>query len=1570
MNTLVMKCRRLLARMLLPVLLATPVTVPAADVSQMPLYLTISATPLMMLTMSRDEQLFIKAYPDYTDLDGDGLLDTTYQDKFDYSGYFDSRLCYTYDTSKKVFKAAKVATAAREGDTPHQCDNTVGTKNYWSGNFLNWLSMSRMDMLRYVLYGGLRSTDSSSRTVLERAHIPNDLHAWAKVYAKDDINKFAPYTYSSLTAPAVSFCNASFSTSGDPIIRKATGFFPEWASTAGQQCGWQASSAPSDGNTDYYDVPNKTSAAGVEFVARVEVCDPNAATPELRESFCKQYGTSYKPTGLLQAYGEPGSDGSAPRLRFGLLTGSFANPRSGGILRRNIGQLAGNTGTKTSGCAAGDEINTSTGQFCNQGDGVEGIINTMNRFKIANNLATWDPTKGTAAWSDCGTYGIHNRTGGNGHLNNPGSTSNAYKCSAWGNPLSEIYAEVLRYIAADSGGKTDGFNSGDDLTGLPEPDWSDPYAKTNNPWCARCSVLVLSSGLSSFDSDEIPKINAFSNTAADATKKLGALEGIDGSGDKKYLVGRVLDKQDDLKVGTAVNTHEDLCKASAVGDLSLVRGLCPDIPSQEGSFLLAGLAWQARTQDVRPSLTKPADKPTLVNTYSVALAENLPKFEIPIGSQKITLTPLCQANNTGSATAGSSGWRSCYLGNVTIGEKKASVGGSSAYIYGRALEDNGSAGSFSLVWEDSQWGSDHDNDVVSMITYCVGRQCERTTGTRKGTAASLTADYSGYDICWRSNSSVCGSDGKPTINSDDVLVRIENLSAYAGNAMLTGYAVSGSSSSAGSGYASDGLQRVALRPGDQNDSVLTQHANPPTGWARPSVLKFKAGTSDVRQLQNPLWYAAKYGGFTTLDKTKALDPIAQGQLSWSKDGVTPDSFFKATNPAQLKASLNSVFTDVLSRSSSSAAIATNSTRLDTASLIFQAKFNSSDWSGQMLAYKIDPKTGGVGATAWDTDKIDPNEDGQRASRVWTWNDSSRAGAAFTWSNLSVNQQTALKAGASDAVGQDRVSWLLGSSVTGMRARNKWLGDIVNSDPFFVGQVNFGYDALPDDAEGKSTYRTFRSTARTKAIYFGANDGMLHALNAVNGHELFAYVPGSIYGKLAQLSTPNYQHQFLVDGSPNVGDAYFDGDWHAVLVGTTGAGGQAVFALDVTDPTRFDGGKVLWEINSQTRCADDQAGDPGCFADLGYTIGQASIGRMKDGTWVAIFGNGYKSANKKAMLYIVNAQTGALIKTISTCVRVDCPTAENGLSTPALLVDASRTIIAAYAGDLQGNLWKFDFSSEHREDWEVAFSAGTIKYPLVSASTDGSKPITAPLEIGLNPAGGYMVYFGTGKYYETGDNIVGTNPTVQSFYGVWDNGNRIESFDTLQKQTVLVEESRQYTDNNGTSDTEDDKTLTYNLRAISKIDVPYSATATDTKRGWYLELRSPIDGAQGERVVSVPRLRNGRVIFTTLIPSTVPCDSGGTSWLMEIDALNGSRIDMAVFDLDNNHLFNQGDYMIVDGVPVPPSGMQSQVGIIKTPAVITAGEVEYKYAGGSADGMMIVTEKPGATSGRQSWRQVH
>ena len=678
-------------------------------------------------------------------------------------------------------------------------------------------------------------------------------------------------------------------------------------------------------------------------------------------------------------------------------------------------------------------------------------------------------------------------------------------------------------------------------------------------------------------------------------------------------------------------------------------------------------------------------------------------------------------------------------------------------------------------------------------------------------------------------------------------------------------------------------------------------------------------------------------------------PSAGGDL-WHATVNGRGAILNARNPVDVGDKLRSILSTFLADLSSASSVATNSTQLKDNTTIYQARFNSGDWTGQLLAYPIltsppAPKqdAGKLGALAWDAGS--PSVMPAHSARNITFYKPGTGGADFTWANLTATQQAVLDG---DTLGDERVDYLRGSDALEVkkkggifRNRSSALGDIINSDPLFVGGESFGNEKLPG-TEG-STYASHvaAKALNPKMVYVGANDGMLHGFDAVTGVERMAHVPNAVFPNLKSLTSPSYAHRYFVDGSPKAGDVFFGGAWHTVLVETLAGGGRAVFALDVTDPTAHSGSKVLWEYTD---------------TDLGYALGEASVVRMANGEWAAVFGNGYLSDNHHAVLYVVNAQTGALIRKIDTGVGGPAAADQNGLASPTVVdTNGDRIADAAYGGDLKGNMWKFDLTGALPASWDVAYKTGATNRPLFTTEApDGTaQAITAKPAVGRHPKGGVVVLFGTGKYMELSDRTVPPSPQVQTFYGIHDKGSRVTGGrSALKEQKVVVEVTEHG----------------YDLRLTTQYD-PGPAD-----HGWFIDLPTA-----GERQVSRPVLRGGRIIFTTLIPNSGICSSGGTSWLMELDAITGGRLQETPFDLNGDGLFNSGDWVTAtgdfagDGTPetvrVPASGKKSKEGIIKTPAIIGAGEKEYKYASGTTGNVEITVEPGGGGTGRQSWRQL-
>lgn len=738
---------------------------------------------------------------------------------------------------------------------------------------------------------------------------------------------------------------------------------------------------------------------------------------------------------------------------------------------------------------------------------------------------------------------------------------------------------------------------------------------------------------------------------------------------------------------------------------------------------------------------------------------------------------------------------------------------------------------------------------------------------------------------------------------------------------------------------------------DRSGTAEEQYWNPknnPANWQNMATYTIGMGLSSV--LQDPAWGGSTYAGdYADLASGAKFWPEIDESPSSSEDGHVYDlwhaaingrgQFFSADNPASTNSAFKAALTSVLNANPSSAALAANSTSIQTGTIVYQARFDSKDWHGEFLAFPVQGN-GTIGAQLWDAGKLMPDA----ASRnIFTFN--GKNGVEFSsCATLGADQKLALDKDAAlvtDNRCTDRLAWLRGDAGkeerNGGNLRNRIstiLGDIINSDPAFSYNEDLGYGGSTVSMTGASSYKSFVTSKKNRPpmVYVGGNDGMLHGFRADIGHansgrEIMAYVPAGVYNKLSKLTAPNYSHQYLVDGSPSVGDVYIKGNWESVLVAGLGAGGKSIYALNISDPGAFADTDVMWEFTDST--------------DLGYTYSQPQIARLHNGQWAAIFGNGYESTSGKAFLYVVNISDGSLMAKIPAG-----STTGNGMSTPVLYdTDNDKVIDYIYAGDLKGNLWKFDLTGSTPSSWGV-FNSGA---PLFSAkdASGSAQPITSQPKVGPNRHGGVLVYFGTGSYFSTTD---ANDSSVQSFYAIWDNGV-VVSKSNLQVQTIDKETTEYGAD----------------VRDTSKNTVNY----TGGQRGWYMDLISPKTGRQGERVVSTPLLKYNRVIFTTLIPSTDPCKPGGETWIMELDFDSGGRTDISSFDFNIDGLYDDKDLLASGNTA---SGVKSTVGIAKTPTWLEGKKgSDFKEISGSSGNIMTLNNRGAAPTGgpvqRIYWRQI-
>lgn len=887
----------------------------SSQFASIPPLITDSAPPNVMLVLSDDHELYKKAYSDFTDINGDGLVDSSYNDSFTYSGYFNSGFCYNYDATDGRYEPA----AASAGTNLHSCSTVDGD---WSGNFLNWASMTRIDIIRDVLFGGRRIVDTATSgatagvTVLERAFLPEDVHSFVKVFA-GTTQDFTPFTQS-----AISICSTTYGAdTNPPVLRVANGQWPLWASSEVVQCHYR-----SEQDSGLANQPTTTDRpATYSYNARVQVCVTGL---DASTSQCKPYSTNagvvtYKPIGLLQQYGDTNS------INFGLLSGSYTKKIQGGVLRKDILPLTGNA------TASKNEVDITNGLFINQGASDAGIINTISRFRIVS----WNYASNV--YSDCSTYGISKSIFMT-------STAADRQCMNWGNPLSEIYLEALRYFRGDQvSGASNGlgkpygdFNTDDKnvIPSLPQLSWTDPLDTGNA--CASCSIIVLSTGLNSFDKDGIVDASVadvgLNKTQLNAmVNKVGDLEGITNG---SYLIG---------DNGT---TNNESCTAKTIPYLSAARGICPEIGGLEGGFDIAGLSFHAFTKDLRADL----DGIQNVSTYSVALAQNLPSYELTVNGKKVTFAPICQS--AGAATKlDQTGWTNC------------------SFVDAKIESQTTSGGRMYIAWEDSLWGNDFDMDGVSRIEWCIGTNtaaCPGEVANANYTAGTGQTNFAYSDFAWKTGAG---------ITADTIQFRTSVPLAASGVAMKMGISISGVQTAASEvsvvtnaptavmaagttttgsnpnvkfiarGTPTNGEQYYLLKEGNYTIKRLGTNADNRIIYHAPIAYTATSTVTAGKVLKNPLYFTAKYGSFNDVDQdgTPRYNNSTTDNREWDvrniagqevPDGI-PDNFFPITNPNELNSSLNQIFKIIASRVSSgtaAAVVANSSTGLGS---VYQAYYH-------------------------------------------------------------------------------------------------------------------------------------------------------------------------------------------------------------------------------------------------------------------------------------------------------------------------------------------------------------------------------------------------------------------------------------------------------------------------------------------------------------------------------------------------------------------------------------------------------------------------------------------------------
>lgn len=526
----------------------------------------------------------------------------------------------------------------------------------------------------------------------------------------------------------------------------------------------------------------------------------------------------------------------------------------------------------------------------------------------------------------------------------------------------------------------------------------------------------------------------------------------------------------------------------------------------------------------------------------------------------------------------------------------------------------------------------------------------------------------------------------------------------------------------------------------------------------------------------------------------------------------------------------------------------------------------------------------------------------------------------------------------------------------LRKRKGMLGDIVRSSPAWVGAPTAPYDAPWRDAlhgklpgpEPDGSYAAFarQHAGRQHVVYIGANDGLLHAFRAGgadagsagahtynDGREILAYMPSAVGAAIRgvtpayDLVSPQYVHNLYVDATAGSGDLFHGGAWHTWVVGGLGGGARPdgpraddthaaagmIYVLDATDPARFEARNaasvVLGEWSSARLDSEALCNVAPCGARLGMVYGTPLIRRLHNGKWAVLFGNGYNSAHGTAGLFVMlvdpaQGAAGATFHVLDTGVGPAHDPAgrqrRNGIAqVTAADLDGDHITDYVYAGDLFGNVWRFDLTDADPARWHVS--------PAPVYATQGA-PISTRILVSAMPAEGggarVMLHFGTGRQMDRTVAAPGAYaPGQHALYGVWDAAfegwnaragaaHRYAALPaprTLVADDLLPQTTRTLVTGTGTGPA---------LRQVSTRDVCWqrSARCAAVQYGWRLPLPAP-----REQIVHDPGLIGDMLVVNTTIPPTeasrLSCaapDSTGYTMAIRLDTGGAAR--RSFFDL--------------------------------------------------------------------------
>lgn len=1487
---------------------------------------TLTESPLFLQTAVPPNVLFSLSveYPTANTAAYQGASD--YTESSTYLGLFDSEKCYTYDSTNNWFSPTGYATS-------HTCSNQ------WSGNFLNWASMTGLDEFRYAMTGGHRYQDTASLTVVQRAYQSGQggtSNFTDKTYTGSTATPYPAATTltivnqgkgvqmqvtaggtgtalcSNPTQSGSSFsCNIALQTSGE--AGSCTTWTGSGTNTSPYKCSTFGSFADGLGTPTSSSVGTKSS---VSTTASDTVTCTNPSGTSSSNFSCTLTNTSNY-TGSCSTWTG---------------TGTASSP----FTCSSFGTFNGQSFTTSSNGANGSYANTT--QTTQSPETVSSCSTTSGKVTCtlsSGRTATCTPSSGSgtskkpyvcnssAAWAISGSPSATYVSNGS---NSTATLSGSYYIYA---PTSVTYSipvsTTYYYVSSYSGSDTASYYY--------YSTYSVTFGTSSN-YYVRAKVCDSSIGLES-------------NCQIYGTSTYKPIGEVQRNGEKmRFSVFSYYNAKD---IDNAVMR-------------SKMKYVAPQMWTSSGTYTDNTNAEWSATTGIYVSNPDPTEA-------SASWGGSVSKSGV-----------VNYINQFGNASAG---YKTLDVVGKLYYESLLYLRGtkSPTYAFYQYSTPTTSDGFPSIIsWDDPVQYSCQKNYIIVMgdtHTHC----------DKRLPGGSITS-YGNSNCSGNVNTADPQTADQGSLSTDtgvNVTTWTNAIGSLEGISSLATRTFQGSSS-----YYLSGLAYWAAKNGFRTKDDVTMKAKTYIIDVQEYGDKGNIGSSNWPSAASQYWYAAKYGGVDSFDSSGNPNNWYTSISGFT--GNWPKTLLPAGNPAAMIAAVRSALSDISAQTGSGADIglSTGDLRTGNGTNLYSATYDSTGWSGDVLSYRmgsdltistsptwkastfINPTTLNPtsGTQPWVTRRVLSFNDGLNADGTLDSATNHRRGIDFMAvtaggsdvfeTNFSGRQQTLLNINPAtttdDGRGDDRVNYIRGnnsnegSSGWGWRSRTSSIGDFINSSPVYVRYPSSA-NVPPSDYASYKIYAT-AIASRTPVLYVGSNDGMLHAYNASDnsddgtsspgatsnsGREVLAYVPSAVYSKLPYLTWTNYSHKYFVDGTPVTADAQLSSDactpssdttkcWRTIITGGLNAGGQGIYALNGTTPSTFSTASanslVMWEFTDR----DD--------ANLGYTFAQPVVRKMNNGKWAVIFGNGFNntasdgatSTTGRAYLFIAlvdgpgidaNGKGKPWVKDTNYWrIELKAPSEgstplnpPNGLSTVYALDKNDDAITDyIYAADRYGNLWKIDVSSSDPANWASAFGTTDDPLPLFTATTGDTTPVkeqvtTSPI-VSTHPYGGYMVMFGTGSYVDQSDNV---SPfTTNSFYGIWDkdDGTRVTGRSQLQKQATLASVTSGTDTYAIQSSCEPQYSTTATTPSAATVLCPTSLAATvngdgkvDQQLGWVLDLNNnPSKSGTGERYISssLPILENGLLTFVTLTPSGDVCSGGGYDFTYNLDYLSGGAYSKAVY----------------------------------------------------------------------------